>query len=70
MRINRKHIIKIKSRRISRNTRTSKKKNKIIFGIKVHNSVKEALLFDRENDNTLWAESIMKEMIALRKAGV
>ena len=70
MRINRKRIIKIKIRRISRNTRTSKKNNRITFGIKVPNSVKEALLFDRENNNTLWSEAIMKETTALQKAGV
>ena len=70
MRINRKRIIKFKIRRISRNTRISKKDNRIKFGIKVPNSVKEALLFDRENNNILWAEAITKEMTALQKAGV
>ena len=32
--------------------------------------MKEALLFDRENNNILWAEAITKEMTALQKAGV
>ena len=70
MLINRERILKIKIRRISRNTRTSKKNNRIKFGIKVPNSVKEDLLLDRENNNILWAEAITKKMTALRKSGM
>ena len=40
------------------------------FGIKIPNSVKEALLFDKENNNNTWSEAIKKEMGALDKAGV
>ena len=32
------------------------------FGIKIPKSVKEALDFDKENNNTLWRDSIKKEM--------
>ena len=32
------------------------------YGIQVPKTVKEALQFDRENDNTYWADAIKKEM--------
>ena len=36
-----------------------------MHGIKVPRNVKEALQFDKENGNTLWADAIKKEMDAL-----
>jgi hypothetical protein len=60
----------IKVRRLSRNKRLQNKKNRVKFGIKVPNNVREAIIFDKENKNNLWAEAIMKEMTALEKAGV
>ena len=60
----------IKMRRLSRNKINERKKQRTKFGIKVPNSVKEALLLDSQNKNTLWADAIKKEMTALDKAGV
>ena len=60
----------IRVRRISQNKRMENRGNRIKFGIKVPNSVGEALLFDRENQNTLWSEAIKKEMAALDQAKV
>lgn len=60
----------ISTRRISRNKQMEKHKNRIKFGIRVPNSVREALIFDRENKNTLWGDAIQKEMAALDKAQV
>ena len=42
--------------------------NKVKYGIKVPNSVRKALILDKENNNTLWADAIKKEMTALNKA--
>ena len=47
-----------------------KNQNKTKFGIKIPRNVKEALLFDKFNKNTLWADAIAKEMEALRKLDV
>ena len=58
------------NRRLSRNKQMEKRRNRIKFGIRVPNSVREALIFDRENKNNLWAEAIKKEMGALDKAQV
>lgn len=55
-------------RRISKNKRNEKINNREKFGINIPNSVKEALIFDRQNNNTLWADAIYKEMAALDKA--
>ena len=57
-------------RRISRNKRNEQSKKRAKFGIKIPNSVREALLLDTENKNNLWAEAIKKEMTALDNAGV
>ena len=46
------------------------KANCIKFGIKVPNLVREALIFDSENQNTLWLDAIKKEMTALDQAKV
>ena len=60
----------ITPRRLSRNKQLEKRKRRIKYGIRVPNNVKEALFFDRENKNTLWNDSIKKEMAALDKAQV
>ena len=70
-RINRIYKLKeIKTRRISRNKRQQKKGARTKYDIKVPRNVKEALIFDEENGNTLWADAIAKEMTALESAGV
>ena len=55
-------------RRLSRNKRNENISNREKFGIKIPNSVKEALIFDRQNNNTLWGDAILKEMTALDQA--
>ena len=60
----------IRVRRVSRNKRMENKVNRIKFGIKVPNSVREALIFDNDNQNTLWSDAIKKEMTALDNAKV
>ena len=47
-----------------------KNQNVTKFGIKIPQNVKEALLFDKINKNTKWADAIAKEMEALRKLNV
>jgi hypothetical protein len=53
--------------RVSRNTRNAKEKKKEKFGIRIPRNTKEALIFDKENNNSLWAETIAKEMDALHR---
>ena len=48
------------TRRISKNKRNSTNKSRVKFGIKVPSNVRDALIFDRENGNKLWAEAILK----------
>ena len=60
--------ISLKLRRVSRNKRNGKVKNKEKFGINIPNSVKEALTLDRINKNNLWAQAITKEMEGLNNA--
>ena len=60
----------MKVRRISKNQRTLKNKNRTKFGITVPNNVRHALLLDKQNNNQAWSEAILKEMSALTKAGV
>ena len=38
------------------------------FGIRLPKTVKEALEIDKENGNTMWADSMQKEMNAMRVA--
>jgi hypothetical protein len=58
------HVLKKRNRIISlvrkQTTRYLKRIHK--FGIEVPKTVKEALALDRKNGNTLWADSIAKEM--------
>ena len=63
-------IKEIKIRRLSKNQRNSKKKNRVKFSIEVPNNVRRALLLDKKNGNNAWSEAILKEMLALTKAGV
>ena len=64
------HHKEMKIRRVSRNQKTKKKKDRVKFGIEVPNNVRHALLLDKKNKNTAWSEAILKEMTALTKAGV
>jgi hypothetical protein len=58
------HVLKKRDPIISlvnkRTTRYLKRTQK--FGIEVPKTVKEALVLDRKNGNTLWADAIAKEM--------
>ena len=63
-------IKEMKIRRLSKNQRSIKKKNKVKFGIEVPNNVRHALALDKKNGNNAWSEAILKEMSALTKAGV
>ena len=60
----------MKIRRLSKNQRNLKKKDRVKFGIEVPNNVRHALLLDKKNGNNAWGEAILKEMTALTKAGV
>jgi hypothetical protein len=56
-----------------KNARTviqTKHKNKVKMGIEVPRNTSEALLFDKQNKNTLWADAIFKEMSGLRRLNV
>ena len=55
---------------MSRNKRNLKKGIRTKFGTKIPRNVKEALLFDEQNGNTLWGDAIIKEMNALKEARV
>ncbi len=59
----REHIIALAKKR---STRFIKKTHK--FGIEVPRSVTEAYTLDKKNGNTLWADSITKEMKNIRIA--
>jgi hypothetical protein len=59
----REHIIALVKKRT---TRLLKKSHK--FGIEVPRSVAEAYALDKKNGNTLWADSIAKEMMNVRTA--
>ncbi len=62
------HVLKNRDRIISlvrkQTTRYLKRTHK--FGIEVPKTVKEALALDRKNGNTLWADTIAKEMKEVR----
>ena len=62
--------VSITTRRLSQNKRNQQSKKRMKFGITIPNLVKEALILDTQNKNTLWADGIKKEMTALDKAGV
>ena len=52
---------------MSRNARNAKKKYREKFGIRIPRNVREALLFDKMNGDSKWAEAIKKEMDALAR---
>jgi hypothetical protein len=61
------HVLRKKDRIIKQVQHRLIKKN-LKFGIKVPSSVEEALAFDQENGNDLWAKSIEKELKNVRVA--
>ena len=54
-------------RRLSRNGRQKSKPSEVKFGHKIPKYFKEAVKLDHENGNTLWRESIQKEMDAMEE---
>ena len=54
--------------KIRKINKTRNEKNK--FGIRIPRNVKEALMFDKENKNTKWADAICKEIHTLLKLNV
>lgn len=56
-----------KKEKISKNARNARNKNREKFGIRIPNNTQEALVYDRQNGNTRWAEAIAKEMNALHR---
>jgi hypothetical protein len=61
-----KHVLKKRDRIISKTQRFWIKTHK--YGIRVPNTVKEAIEIDAENGDTLWWDAIMKEMKNVRPA--
>jgi Reverse transcriptase (RNA-dependent DNA polymerase) len=62
-----------KANRMSKNARTEKETinvNKVKMGIKVPRNTREALVFDKMDKNTLWADAIFKEMAGLHRLNV
>ena len=62
-----------KTNRMSKNARNeleTKTTNKVKMGVKIPRNTREALIFDRENKNTFWADAIMKEMTGLKRLNV
>ena len=56
-----------------KNARTAietKHKNKEKMGINVPRNTREAIFFDKQDKNTLWADAIFKEMSGLRRLNV
>ena len=45
---------------MSKNARNAKIKHREKFGIRIPNNVREALLFDKLNGDTKWADAIAK----------
>ena len=57
------------SLRKSKNARNAMKKAREKFGFRIPINTRQALLFDKENGNTKWADAIAKEMTSLDKLG-
>ena len=55
---------------LSQNQRNFRIKNREKFGIRIPNTIAEALQFDREAGNNKWAEAIAKEMNNLNRLNV
>jgi hypothetical protein len=49
--------------------RNNRHLGEVKYSVHVLNSVREALMLDKENGNTYWADSIALEMNALKKMG-
>ena len=62
------HVNRIKSRMVNRLRASKQSKHRIKFGIKVPNTIEEALALDRENANDLWHKAINKELDKVRVA--
>ena len=63
-----KHVQRTKSRMISRVKASRQVKHRIRFGIKVPNTVEEALSLDADNQNDLWRKAINKDLDKVRVA--
>ena len=61
------HVLRKRDRVIKQVQHRLAKKN-LKFGVRVPNTIEEALKFDKENGNNLWAQSIEKEMKNVRIA--
>lgn len=57
-------------RKLSTNKRIAMKGTREKFGIKIPNSTREALLFDKLNNDTKWGDAIAKEMNGLCRLNV
>eukprot|EP00957_Ditylum_brightwellii_P009590 723517-Ditylum_brightwellii.AAC.1 len=57
-------------RKLSTNARNQKKKIREKFGIKIPRNMKEALLLDKKNGDSKWAEAICKKIDLLEWFGV
>ena len=64
-----KKVINVSRIYINRRAKTSGPP-KEMFGIKIPRTVEEALRFDKENGNSLWADAIAKETNSLLKYNV
>ena len=63
-----KHVQRTKDRIINRVRASKQVKHRIKFGIKVPNTVDEALSLDKDNSNDLWQKAIRKELDKVRVA--
>jgi hypothetical protein len=61
---------RVQKNRESRNSRNAKSLSPEKFGIKIPRNTREALLFDIDNKNTMWADAIAKEMASLDRLQV
>ncbi len=59
-----------KRKTLSRNQRLAFDTNREKHGIKIPNTTRQALLLDIDNKDTMWGDSIAKEMNSLRNLGV
>jgi hypothetical protein len=56
--------------RTSKNARNAKIQDRVKYDIRVPRNTREALLLDKQNKNTKWADAIAKEMTALNRLDV
>jgi hypothetical protein len=62
------HDVLRKMKRLIKMTKARKQRKGFKFGIRIPNTVEEALQLDKQNGNTLWYDAIMKEMTNVRIA--